>query len=157
MVSKPSPNHSKRSGPIRCITLHADASPSEAATISWVQNPKSQVSYHVLIGRDGSFFRFVEDNRSAWANGKSAWRGITATNSASLTVAVSNRQDKKEPITDAQFHSLRVLVEEWRLKYPQIEAVTTHKRIARPVGRKADPEKAPNWTVDIERMLGVTD
>jgi N-acetylmuramoyl-L-alanine amidase len=157
MIAKPSPNHSARVGPIRCITIHADASPTEQATISWVQSKKSQVSYHVLIGRDGTCFRFVDDTRSAWANGKSAWRGITATNSASLTVAVSNRQDKKEPITNEQFAMLRAVVEEWRLKYPLIEAVTTHQRIARPIGRKHDPEAAPNWTVDVERMLGVTD
>lgn len=154
MLSRPSPNHNARRFPIRLIVVHADASPSEGATVSWIQSPKSGVSYHVLIGRDGTMYRFVEDTQRAWHAGQSAWRGVPDVNGVSLGVALANRQDGKEPITPPQLTMLRSYLQEMKLKYPTIEAVTTHKRCARPMGRKHDPEAAPNW-LDAERTLGI--
>lgn len=154
MLSRPSPNHNARPAKIRLVVLHCDASPSEDATLNWLANPKSQVSYHVLIGRDGTMYRIVEDNRRAWHAGKSAWRGVPDVNGVSLGVAMSNRQDGKEPITPAQADALRTYLRDVKMKYPSIEAVTTHKACARPVGRKCDPDKAPNW-LDIARTLSL--
>jgi len=147
MVERPSPNHNARPAPIRLIVLHADASPNEEATLSWLESPKSQVSYHVLIGRDGTCYRIVPDTRRAWHAGKAAWNGVSDVNGVSLGVAVSNRQDGKELITPAQFTALRQVIADWKAKW-QIEAVVTHKMCARPVGRKHDPEAAPNFKVD---------
>jgi N-acetylmuramoyl-L-alanine amidase len=127
--------------------LHADASPAEEATLSWVCAHESQVSYHVLIGRDGTLYRIVPDHGRAWAVGVSEWRGVKDVNSCSLSVALANRQDGREAITDAQRTALRALVAEWRALYP-IEEITTHKIVARPVGRKHDPEAAPNFHLE---------
>lgn len=147
MIDRPSPNHNARSHPIRCIVLHNDGSPNEAATLSWCASPKSQVSYHVLIGRDGTCYRIVPDTRRAWAVGKSAWRGVQDVNGVSLSLAWSNRNDGTEPLTAAQIEAAKQVIAAWKAKW-QIEDVTTHKIVARPVGRKHDPESAPNFRLE---------
>ena len=144
MIDRPSPNHNARSHPIRCIVLHNDASPREASTLSWCASPKSQVSYHVLIGRDGTCYRLVDDKRRAWAVGKSAWRGATDVNGISLSLAFSNRNDGVERLTAEQIEVAQAVIADWKATWA-IEDVTTHKIVARPVGRKHDPESAPNF------------
>lgn len=144
MIDRPSPNHNARSAPIRCVVLHCDASPKESATLSWTSTPKSKVSYHVLIGRDGTCYRLVPDTRRAWAVGVSAWRGVTDVNGVSLNLAFSNRNDGKERLTDAQIVQAKNVIASWRQKW-LIEEITTHALTARPIGRKHDPEAAPNF------------
>lgn len=146
MIERPSPNHNARSHPIRIVVLHSDASPKESATLSWTSTQKSQVSYHVLVGRDGTCYRLVPDNRRAWAVGKSAWRGVTDVNGISLNLAFSNRNDDKELLTDAQIIAANQVIAYWKARW-QIEDVTTHKLVARPEGRKKDPEAAPNFRI----------
>lgn len=41
-------------------------------TISWVQNPASQVSYHFIIAKDGRVVQAVDICNTAWANGTTA-------------------------------------------------------------------------------------
>ena len=148
MKDSPSPNHNARSTTIRCIVLHNDASPKESATLSWCASPKSKVSYHVLVGRDGTCYRLVDDKRRAWAVGVSAWRGVKDVNGVSLNLAWSNRNDGTEPLTETQIAAARQVIADWRAKW-QIEDVTTHKIVARPVGRKHDPESAPNFDLEM--------
>ena len=72
------------------------------------------------------------------------WRGVTDVNSISLSVSFSNRNDGREFLTPVQVAAAKVVIAEWKARW-QIEDVTTHKIIARPVGRKHDPEAAPNF------------
>lgn len=148
MLERPSPNHNARSAPIRVVVLHNDASPKESATLSWVCAPESKVSYHVLVARDGTLYRLVPDDRRAWAVGVSVWKGVRDVNSVSLNLAFSNRNDHHEPLTDAQLAAARAVIAEWRARWPAIEEVTTHAIVARPVGRKHDPEAAPNFRLE---------
>src|SRR5690606_23050181 len=39
------------------VVIHADAGKTEAGTISWILDPRSRVSYHYLVGRDGTVYR----------------------------------------------------------------------------------------------------
>ena len=144
MIDRPSPNHNGRSHSIRCVVLHNDASPREESTLSWTSAPVSKVSYHVLIGRDGTAYRLVPDTRRAWAVGKAIWRGVTDVNSVSLNLAFSNRNDGNERLTVAQMAAAKAVIADWKRTWA-IEEVTTHKIVARPVGRKHDPEAAPNF------------
>ena len=147
MIDRLSPNQNGRSHPIRVIVLHCDASPNEESTLSWVQAPVSKVSYHVLIGRDGTCYRIVPDTRRAWAVGKSVWRGVTDVNTISLNLAFANRNDGNERLTPAQIEAAKNVIAEWKAKW-RVEEVTTHKVVARPVGRKNDPDKAPNFDLE---------
>jgi len=38
-------------------------------TVSWINNPTSQVSYHFVVGRDGRIVQAVDICNTAWANG----------------------------------------------------------------------------------------
>jgi N-acetylmuramoyl-L-alanine amidase len=141
------PNHSARKGRIQLIVLHCDASPRESSTINWLANPVSKASYHALIHRDGWVTRMVPDERKAWHAGRSEWNGIRDVNDISLGLSFSNRNDGTELLTDAQLDIAKAVVQYWRSRY-DITAVVTHTMVARPVGRKNDPERAPNFRLE---------
>lgn len=158
-VLRLSPNQDARAHAIRVIVIHADASPNEQGTLGWLENPKSKVSYHVLIGRTGTKYRCVPDERRAWAVGYSAWRGARNINGIALSVAFANRNDGKEPLTPAQIASAREVIAGWKEDW-LIEDVTTHRIVSRwkdgkelrlnphtgkMERRKHDPESAPNF------------
>ncbi len=137
-------HHSDRRGAaVRWVVLHADASPRESSTVSWILSPASKVSYHALVHRDGKVTRFVVDSRAAWACGSSEYSGVIGLNRHTLSLAFSNRHDGVERLTDAQIDAARWLIEDWRTRHPTIEGVLTHAMIS--PGRKKDPNLIPNF------------
>lgn len=144
-IAKPSPNHNARPhGEISLIVLHADASPSEDATISWLVSPVSKVSYHTLIGRNGDVYEIVAPERRAWHAGVSEWEGRPNVNDFSLGLCFANKQNDVELFTEAQYSSGAQILAEWMAKYPRLSMynaphLTTHAACARPLGRKHDP------------------
>lgn len=148
-----SPNHSWRGNTkIKWIVLHADVSPTEEATISWITSEASKVAYHMLVHRDGSLTRFVPDDRAAWACGASEWDGIHWLNRHTLSIAFSNRHNRAEYLTTAQIASAKRQIQAWRQKYPGIDRVLTHAMIS--PGRKSDPERIPNFDLAEYQMRG---
>lgn len=144
----PTPNFNSRNGKtIRLIVLHADASPDEQATRSWIQSPQSQVSYHLEVERDGTVIRYVADSARAWAVGVGEWKGQTDLNTISLSASFANRNDGRELLTPIQISTMQAIVKRWRTQYKTIEDVQTHTAVARPVGRKNDPDRAPNFSL----------
>jgi N-acetyl-anhydromuramyl-L-alanine amidase AmpD len=148
-----SPHHNARrhTQVPKVVVLHADASPSEWATIGWLQHPDSKVSYHVLIGRTGTVHRIVPDTQRAWANGKSRLiLGGTAfndVNNIALNLAFANRHNGIEPLTTAQIAAAQGVVAWWGYGY-DIDTITTHAAIAVPLGRKTDPVRIPNFALN---------
>lgn len=139
------PHESGRAGrPIRLIVLHADASPRESSTIHWLQHRDAGVSYHVLIHRDGTSTRFVDDSRNAWHAGRSRWKDVEGVNRVSLGLAFSNKHDGKEALTAEQLETARAWIGHWRAIHP-IEDVVTHSMVS--PRRKFDPERAPNFNL----------
>jgi N-acetyl-anhydromuramyl-L-alanine amidase AmpD len=59
-------------------------------TIRWFQNPKSKVSAHFVVGRDGSITQMVECNRAAWHAGKSSWQGRSGCNAFAIGIEIKN-------------------------------------------------------------------
>ena len=49
---------------------------SERVSMDRLKNPKSKVSCHYFIERNGSIFKMVEDNKIAWHAGKSKWKNL---------------------------------------------------------------------------------
>ena len=61
------PNFSSRSGAaITSIVVHYTTSRNIGGTISWFKDPKSQVSAHYIVGRDGEIVQMVRDSDKAW-------------------------------------------------------------------------------------------
>lgn len=146
-LTNPSPNHNSRgSHEVQVIVLHADASPSERGCLTWIQSSASKVSYHVLIGRDGTVYTCVPYDRRAWHAGKSEWNGIKDVNSVSIGISWSNRNNGVEPLTEAQKVAMKAVIADIRHRYGKVLPVTTHAQIA--PGRKTDPEHVPGFRLD---------
>lgn len=141
LVSKPSPNHSARPAgtTIDCVVLHADASVHAEGSVSWIQSPKSKVSYHALVDRDGTIYVFVPTERRAWHAGVSSFDGRPNCNDYAIGLSFANRNDGREEYTAKQYQAGALLVAEWMRRYPAItlDRITTHAAVS--PGRKTDP------------------
>jgi N-acetylmuramoyl-L-alanine amidase len=142
VVAVASPNHNARPAGtvVDCIVLHCDAARDAKASISWIKSKESKVSYHVLVDRDGTVYRFVETNRRAWHAGASEFMGRKDCNNYSLGLSFAN-DNAGEPYTAAQYESAAIVVLGWMSLYPKItlDRITTHAAVALPAGRKTDP------------------
>lgn len=138
---RPSPNHSARSTAVSAIVLHADASARVESSLDWCRRAESQVSYHVLIGRNGVVYCLVHPDRKAWHAGASAFAGQDNCNAYSVGVCLSNRNDGVEPYPAAQRGAAADVLALLMLHYGiPAERVTTHAAVATPAGRKSDPK-----------------
>jgi len=139
--SMPSPNHSARKAPVSAIILHADASHRVESSLDWVRRAESQVSYHVMIGRNGKVFSVVHPDRKAWHAGVSRMNGVDNVNEFAIGVCLSNRNDGTEayPMTQqgAAADVCAVLCGVYAI---DVARITTHAAVAMPAGRKSDPK-----------------
>ena len=137
-LTHPSPHYNGRRGqPIRLLVLHASAGKSDAGDLAWLADPASKVSYHALIGRQGSFYTVVDIDNRAWHAGVSTWNGVKDVNGISLGLSFCNRHDGVEALTPNQMAVGLGVVEGWARAIVSLEAITTHQAIA--PGRKHDP------------------
>jgi N-acetylmuramoyl-L-alanine amidase len=140
--------------PITLVVLHASAGKSDAGDLSWICSPKSGVSYHYLVTRDGIVHELVDPREQAWHAGQSEWQGRKFCNAYSIGVAWANRHDGSEPLTAGQIRGMRELLAWLLTRYPTITAIATHAEIS--PERKSDPDKVlgfyrPDWTLDAIR------
>lgn len=136
---RPSPNHTPRHATVTAIVLHADAASRIESSLDWVRRAESKVSYHVMIGRNGSTFCVVHPDRTAWHAGESMFAGERLVNRFSVGVCLSNRNDGEPyPITQlgAAADVCALLCGHYDIP---VTRITTHAAIATPAGRKTDP------------------
>lgn len=87
---KASPNVGGKLAP-EYIVLHDTASGlNDSGSISWLTNPVSKVSAHVVIGRDGKITQLVPFNVKAWHAGQSIWAGRPLLNGFSIGIEIIN-------------------------------------------------------------------
>lgn len=87
---KRSPNHGGSLAPT-LIVLHDTASGLNSdGPISWLTDPASKVSAHLVVGRDGAVTQLVPFNVVAWHAGKSSWRGRSGCNAFSIGIEIVN-------------------------------------------------------------------
>lgn len=71
----------------RIIVVHGTASRIEkGSAVSWLQNPKSRVSAHFVIERDGTIVQMVDCNLKSWHCDPSEWNGIKNCNNFSIGI-----------------------------------------------------------------------
>jgi hypothetical protein len=88
-----SPNYSSRNGAsINMIVLHSTTVATVDGTINWFLDPKSQVSAHYVVDKNGDIYQMVRDDRSAWH--------AKAINSRSIGIEHVGTADDR--LTDAQ-------------------------------------------------------
>ena len=142
-MEHPSPNHDPRPRSVRsiaCVVLHASADEGdEDAAEAWLCRPSAIVSAHLHIRRDGTVVRLVDDVLRARHAGVSVWQGREGVNDFSLGWELANRNDGREPYTDAQYAALTRLAVHYVHQGIPLESFVSHAEVARPPGRKTDP------------------
>jgi len=123
------------------IVMHYDAASNATSAINWMCDPKSQVSAHLHISRDGVITQLVDFNVKAWHAGASEWKGLTGLNSHSIGIELQNSGTQE--YKDIQIQKAVEVCEALVKNYP-IKEIIGHSDIA--PKRKADPGKQFPWT-----------
>lgn len=152
----PSPNFDARpeGAAIDMIVIHDTETPGvrDARTI-WrhFASPKSRVSAHYIIGKDGEIAQCVPDELRAWHTGESYYQGEDHLNDRSIGIELVNAQTGDDPFTNAQYRSLVRLVSYLVNAYGvPMNRIVGHKDITLKPELKKDP--APNFSWS--RFLG---
>ena len=119
----------------KAIVLHHSGG-SYAGGVSWIKNPASRVSYHVLVAQDGRRTVFANPEQRTWHAGKSEWRGKRDLNSWSVGASFAG-DSNKEPLTLDAMASMAEYLEPIMRKYRLTLADVTDHRTVSP-GRKDD-------------------
>ncbi len=124
------------------VIIHHTAQDSLMQTIQTFTIPRTQVSSHYVIGRNGEIVQMLNDYLRSWHAGKGRWGNVTDLNSASIGIELDN--NGKEPFSSAQIESLLVLLKRLKWKYgiPTANFIG-HSDIA--PSRKSDPSLYFPW------------
>ena len=133
-IPVPSPNHNERRP--NYVILHDTSNDNIEQPLRTLTDPRREVSAHYLIGRDGTLYQLVTEERRAWHAGQSYWGGLTDLNSASIGIELDNTGE--EPYAEVQITRLLGLLRELQVRY-RIPAHNNlgHGDIA--LRRKVDP------------------
>lgn len=162
----PSPNHDPRPWwtAIDMIVVHDTQSPGvvDARQIArYFANPKSGVSAHYVIGKDGLIVQCVPDGLKAWHAGLSTYQGRERLNECSIGIELVNAETGRDPFTEAQYRALSelaaYLVSTYHIPTDRIvghKDITANRRIP-----KTDPAPNFDWArfmTDVRVALGET-
>ena len=131
---------------IRFLILHYTGMQSARVSLNRLKSPKSKVSCHYFIERNGKVCRMVEDNKTAWHAGKSKWKHFNNLNKCSIGIEIQNKGHliKYQNFTKKQIYSLIKLIKKLLKKYKiKKKNVLGHSDIA-PL-RKLDPGEKFPW------------
>ena len=133
---------------IKFIIIHYTGMKKESAAIKRLQDPKSKVSSHYLIKKNGEITNLVPDLYQAWHAGVSSWKHLKSLNKNSIGIEITNPGHKHgyKKFSKKQIFSiqklLNVLVKKYKIKKRYILG---HSDIS--PGRKKDPGEKFPWKV----------
>lgn len=136
-IIKPSPNFSKRKKAISAIVLHADAAANIQSSLNWITSTESEVSYHIMINRNGVEYYCVDLQMKAWHAGISTLDGITNVNEFSIGIGFANKNDGEKFSKVQLAAGIAVCKHLCMLFKIPVDRITTHAIIA--PKRKTDP------------------
>ncbi|QHL88819.1 N-acetylmuramoyl-L-alanine amidase [Nibribacter ruber] len=124
------------------VVIHHTAQDSTAQTLKTFTLPRTQVSAHYVIGRDGKVYHMLNDYLRAWHGGSGRWGNNTDLNSSSIGIELDN--NGTEPFQEAQIESLlQVLANLKKTHRIPTENFIGHSDIA--PTRKNDPSRIFPW------------
>ena len=141
------PNVSPRAIVPKAVVLHHSGG-SYAGGVSWIKNPQSRVSYHVLVAQDGRRTVFASPTQRTWHAGKSEWQGRGDLNSWSVGAAFAGNKWETPLTEDAMESMCEYHVPVMREYGLTLADVTDHRTVS--PGRKDDL-----WPIELERYLRV--
>ncbi|APS38150.1 MULTISPECIES: N-acetylmuramoyl-L-alanine amidase [Salegentibacter] len=134
------------------VVIHHTAQDSLGQTLTTFTLPRTQVSSHYVIAKNGEIFHMLNDYYRAWHGGIGKWGNNTDLNSSSLGIEIDN--NGKEEFTDLQINSLIELLKEIKEKYSiPDENFIGHSDIA--PSRKVDPNANFPWKRLAEEGFGL--
>jgi N-acetylmuramoyl-L-alanine amidase len=133
------------------VIIHHTAQNSCEQTLTTFTLPRTQVSAHYVVCRDGIVHHMLNDLLRAHHAGVGKWGSVSDMNSCSIGIEVDNNGN--EPFTDAQMNSLLALLERLKKAYkiPQSNFIG-HLDWA--PGRKVDPSRYFAWKTLAEKGFG---
>jgi len=140
-ICAPSPNCDvrPRGVVVDTIVVHATVLNTPQEVVRRFADPRSGVSSHYTIDRDGSVIVHVDESLRAWHAGASRMPdGRVAANDFSIGIELVNRNDGRDPYPQPQVDALVSLIMEVSTRHP-IRYIVSHAEIAVPPGRKTDP------------------
>jgi len=146
----------RRSNKIKFLVIHYTGMQSERESIKRLCSPRSKVSSHFLINRQGKIYRLVDDNKVAWHAGKSRWGKYKNLNKNSIGIELVNNghQFGYTNFSKKQILNLikvcKKLVKKYRIRK---ENVVGHSDIA--PTRKVDPGEKFPWTILAKKNIGI--
>ena len=139
---------------IKFIIIHYTGMKKESAAIKRLQDPKSKVSSHYLIKRNGEIINLVPDLFEAWHAGASSWKHFKSINKNSIGIEITNpgHQHGYKRFSKKQIFSLqkllKILVKKYKIKK---NYVLGHSDIS--PGRKKDPGEKFPWEMLAKNKL----
>ena len=138
------PKRSKKR--IKFIIIHYTGMRKESAAIRRLKDPKSKVSSHYCIKKNGTVLNLVPDLYEAWHAGKSNWKNFRLLNKDSIGIEITNPGHKYgyKNFSMKQILSLKKLLKYLMKKYKiGIKSILGHSDIS--PDRKKDPGEKFPW------------
>lgn len=133
------------------VIIHHTAQNSCDQTLKTFTLPRTQVSAHYVICKDGTIHHMLNDYFRAWHGGSAKWGGVTDINSVSLGIELDNNGAEEFP--ESQVNSLMTLLDTLKKKYNiPVPNFIGHADIA--PARKQDPNAKFPWKKLAERGFG---
>ena len=139
---------------IKFIIIHYTGMKKESVAIKRLQDPKSKVSSHYLIKRNGEIINLVPDLFEAWHAGVSSWKHFKSLNKNSIGIEITNpgHQHGYKKFSKKQIFSLqkllKILVKKYKIKK---NFVLGHSDIS--PDRKNDPGEKFPWEILAKNKL----
>jgi len=137
-----SPNYDQRPPhtEVDTVVLHSTEIDDIKKVIKIFRNPKSGVSAHYTVDKDGTVVQHVREKYRAWHAGESMLpNGRTRVNDFSIGIELVNKNTGNDPYPSSQIDSLTKLLLDIESRHP-IEYLVSHAEVAQPPGRKSDPK-----------------
>lgn len=133
------------------VIIHHTAQNTCDQTLRTFTLPRTAVSAHYVICRDGTVFHMLNDLLRAHHAGVGKWGGVSDMNSSSIGIEIDN--NGSEPITEQQMNSLIQVLDRLKKAYniPQANFIG-HMDWA--PGRKVDPSRYFSWKMLAEKGFG---
>ncbi|MCW3107746.1 MAG: N-acetylmuramoyl-L-alanine amidase [Segetibacter sp.] len=134
------------------VIIHHTAQNSCEQTFKTFTLPRSQVSAHYVICKDGTVHHMLNDYLRSWHAGVGKWGNLTDVNSASIGIEIDN--NGFETFTNPQVNSLLQLLDTLKRKYTIPAAnFIGHGDIA--PTRKVDPNIYFPWKALADQGFGL--
>ena len=134
------------------VIIHHTAQNSCEQTLKTFTLPRTQVSAHYVICKDGTVHHMLNDYLRAWHGGIGKWGNMTDINSSSIGIEIDN--NGFEAFTDPQMNSLLRVLDTLKRRHgiPAANFIG-HSDIA--PTRKVDPNVNFSWQTLAKRGFGL--